>query len=177
VAPDEATLDEAYEKAASWWEAILTMNAFKQALKDPHTIPSTRADSDHQHTLLLRPVGQMALVKGLINALVLANGHLSLHEAVRRANQLDYSVTPSSMWRDTIVRADGRMVARKEAYDLAGRLISHMIASEYETDESRQRLWEDWNKARGKEPFEDIDDLEEHQRPEELPQPLSTSAP
>ena len=72
--------------------------------------------------------------------------------------------------------ADGRMVARKEAYDLAGRLIAYMIDSEFDTDESRQRLWEVWNRARGKDPYKDLDDLEEHERPEELPKPLTSSA-
>ena len=85
---------------------------------------------------------------------------------------LDYSCPPSSMWRDTIVRADGRMVARKEAYDLAARLIAYMIAADYVSEESKQRLWEDWNKARGKDPHAELDELEEHEQPEDLPEPL-----
>lgn len=173
IAPDEETLGTAYEKAASWWEEILSMDAFKAALKDPSTIPSIRFDTDDPHTLLMRPVGQMALVKGLVYALVASNGDLTWSETVRRANKLDYSCPPSSMWRDTIVRADGRMVARKEAYDLAARLIAYMIAADRMSEESKQRLWEDWNKARGKDPHAELDELEEHEQPEDLPQPLA----
>lgn len=173
IAPDEETLATAYEKAVAWWEDILSMPVFKAALADPSTIPNVRFDADDPHTLLLRPVGQMALVKGLVTALEAANGHLSRADAVRRAAQLDYSCPPSSMWRDTIVRADGRMVARKEAYDLASRLIAYMIAADYMSEETKQRLWEDWNAARGKKPHEELDELEEHERPEDLPEPLA----
>lgn len=172
VAPDEETLDTAYEKVTSWWDTILSMDAFRAALEDPSTIPNTRFDADNAHTLLMRPVGQIALVKGLVYALVSSNGSLQLADVVQRANKLDFSCPPSSVWRDTIVRADGRMVARKEAYDLAARLVAFMIAADYMSEESKQRLWEDWNKARGKDPHAELDELEEHQQPEELPQPL-----
>lgn len=172
VAPDDETLDTAFEKVSSWWEMILTMDAFRAALMDPSTIPDTRFDADNPHTLLMRPVGQIALVKGLVYALMFSNGALPLTEVVRRANKLDFSCPPSSMWRDTIVRADGRMVARKEAYDLAARLIAYMIAADYMSEETKQRLWEDWNKARGKQPHAELDELEEHEQPEDLPHAL-----
>jgi DNA sulfur modification protein DndB len=149
------------------------MDAYKTALRDPSTIPNVRFDSDDPATLLMRPVGQIALVKGLVYALGSSNGDLTQAEVVRRANKLDYSCPPSSMWRDTIVRADGRMVARKEAYDLAARLIAYMIAADHVPEESKQRLWEDWNKARGKDPHAELDELEEHEQPEDLPEPLA----
>jgi DNA sulfur modification protein DndB len=172
VAPDEDTLNTAYEKAAGWWEEILQMDAFKTALADPSTIPNVRSDADDRHTLLMRPVGQIALVKGLVSAMFTSNGNLSLSEARRRANRIDFSCPPSSMWRDTIVRADGRMVARKEAYDLAARLIAYQIGADFMSEESKQRLWEDWNKARGKNPHAELDELEPHEQPEDLPAPL-----
>jgi len=172
IAPDEETLGTAYEKVAAWWEDILSMDAYKAALKDPSSIPNVRFDADDPHTLLLRPVGQMALVKGLVAALQAANGELTRVEAIQRANKLDFSCPPSSMWRDTIVRADGRMVARKEAFDLASRLVAYMIAGDAMTEESKQHLWEDWNIVRGKKPHEELDELEEHERPEDLPEPL-----
>jgi len=173
VAPDEDTLNTAYEKVSSWWDEILTMDAYKDAFKDPATIPNTRSDADDSHTLLMRPVGQIALVKVIVHALNASNGTLTLTEAVRRTNRLDYSCPPSSMWRDSIVRADGRMVARREAYELAARLIAYMIAADYLPEEAKQRLWEDWNTARGKDPHAELDELEEHQQPEDLPEPLA----
>lgn len=173
VAPDEETLSAAYEKVAAWWEDILAMDVFKASLSDPTTIATIRYDADDTRTLLLRPVGQIALIRGLTAAMQASNGQLSRSEVIKRANQLDYSCPPSSMWRDSIVRADGRMVARKEAYELASRLITYMVAADFMPEESKQRLWEDWNKARGKKPFDDLDEIDEHERPEDLPEPVA----
>jgi DNA sulfur modification protein DndB len=47
-----------------------------------------------------------------------------------------------------------------------------MIAAEFTSEEAKQRLWEDWNKMRGKDPYAELDELDEHEQPEDLPQPL-----
>lgn len=172
VAPNEELLSTAYEKVAAWWESALTLDAYQSALRDPASIPNARFDSEHKHTLLLRPVGQIALVKGMVAALESAQGGLNLDQVVDRINQLDFSCAPSSAWRDTIVRADGRMVARKESYELAARLIAYVIAADFMSEEAKHSLWEDWNKARGKDPYSDLDEIEEHEHPEDLPEPL-----
>lgn len=173
VAPDDQTLDRAYEVVSEWWESFLTLQAYKDALSDPASIPSIRFDNEHSHTLLLRPVGQMALVKGLTRATTLSKGEVGLKTLLERVDRVDFFATPASIWRDTIVRADGRMVARKEAYELAGRLVCYMILPDYVTEEFTQTLFEDWNKARGRDPYSDIDTLEENERPMDLPEPLS----
>lgn len=173
VAPDDQTLGRAYEVVSEWWEAILTLDVFERALAEPDSIPSIRFDNEHKHSLLLRPVGQIALVKGLVRASGVYKDEVSLKTLLARVNRVDFSATPSSIWRDTIVRADGRMVARKEAYDLAGRLLCHMIASDRTTEEFEFTLWEDWNKARGKDVHAELDELDEHERPTELPEPLA----
>ncbi|MFC4605847.1 DGQHR domain-containing protein [Rhodococcus kronopolitis] len=173
VAPDDNTLNRAYDVVSDWWEQILTLQAFTTALSDPASIPSTRFDNEHSHTLLLRPVGQMALVKGLTRAMTYSKGEVSLKTLLERVDRVDFSATPSCIWRDTIVRADGRMVARREAFELAGRLVCYMILPDYVTEEFTQTLYEDWNKARGKDPYSDIDTLEENERPVDLPEPLS----
>lgn len=172
VAPDDATLDRAYERAAEWWDAILELEAFRNALNNPTQIPDIRYDAEHRHSLLLRPVGQIATVKGLVVALKTSKGDMSLKSALKRIDRLDFSATPDSMWRDTIVRADGRMVARKEAYDLAARLLCYLIAAEYVSDEFVEELRIAWNSARGRDPYAPVDELEEHERPQELPEPL-----
>lgn len=161
VAPPEATLEKAYEVAAEWWEKILTMEAFKNALEDLSTVPEVRYDAEHHHSLLLRPVGQVAFVKGLISAIDRSKGRLELTEAIRRANKIDWSSPTTSIWRDTIVRADQKMVARREAQDLAADLVAYLIGDEYMTEEMRHNLWVAWNKARGKDvehPVDQIDD-------------------
>ena len=61
------------------------------------------------------------------------------------------------------------MVARKEARELAGRLIAYLVGAEFMTEESRQQLWMDWNFARGY----DVEGDPEQGHPEGLPDPIS----
>jgi DNA sulfur modification protein DndB len=61
------------------------------------------------------------------------------------------------------------MVARKEARELAARLIAYLIGAEFMTEEDRQKLWKDWNLARGC----DVDGDLEMGDPEGLPNPIA----
>jgi DNA sulfur modification protein DndB len=142
VAPSDKQLEDAYNVAADWWDQILTLDAFVAALANTSSVPDTRYDPNNRHSLLLRPVGQVAFVKGLILAIQRGKGHLTLTEALRRANKIDWSSPAGSVWTNTIVRADGRkMVARKEAHELAAGIIAYLIADEYMTTDDRNELW------------------------------------
>ena len=173
VAPPERILEDAYLVAAEWWAGILTMDAFTNALEDLTTVPETRYDGDHHHSLLLRPVGQVAFVKGLIRAIDRSDGALTLTDAVTRSNKIDWSSPPTSIWRDTIVRADQKMVARKEAQELAADLVAYLIGDEYMTEDMRHNLWTAWNRTRGKDVETPVDQIDDDDLiPEDLPQPL-----
>jgi DNA sulfur modification protein DndB len=176
VAPPPAALDDAYTVAAEWWEAILGMDAFRNALDDISTVAEIRYDPSNSHSLLLRPVGQVAFVKGLIRAIDRSDGALDIDEATRRANLIDWATPPNSIWTNTIVRADGqKMVARKEAQELAAELVAYQIGDEYMTEEMRHNLWVAWNKARGKDVENPVDQIEDDSLiPEDLPEPLSS---
>ncbi|PWW23479.1 DNA sulfur modification protein DndB [Geodermatophilus normandii] len=171
VAPPDDVLDKAFDVAAGWWSAILTLEVFRTALHNPSSVPVTRADSTHKWSLLLRPVGQMALVRGLIRAMDRSRGELSREKALERAGRLSWKASPDSYWRDTIVNAAGRMIARKEAVDLAADLLAYLVAPEWTSEEEKSDLYERWNKARGRDPFSDVEDLPEEEIPEELPAP------
>ena len=173
VAPPESELERAYTVVAEWWEAILTMDAFTNALADLDSVKDVRFDGDHRHSLLLRPVGQVAFVSGLIDAIDRSDGKLTLTDAIRRANKIDWSAAPTSIWRDTIVRADGKMVARKEAHDLARDLVSYLIGDEFMDEQMRHDLWYSWNKARGNDVDTPIDQIEDDTLiPDDLPAPI-----
>jgi DNA sulfur modification protein DndB len=169
VAPEQEELERAYRTVAKWWDEILTLDVFVSSLDDLAGMREARFEPSHRHTLLLRPVGQVALIEGLALAIGNSQDQLTLTEALRRANQINWSCTPESVWRDTIVRADGRMVARKEARELAARLIAYLIGAEFMTEEDRQKLWKDWNLARGC----DVDGDLEMGDPEGLPNPIA----
>lgn len=172
VAPDEKLLDSAYEIAARWWEALLEMSVFREAMADLSAVSDVRFSNTNKKTLLLRPVGQTTLVKGLVLALERSKGDLTLQTLLDRAQTLDWSAGPTSYWRDSIVRSDGRMVARKEAVMLASSLLAYLIAPEFTSDEERTKIWQDWNEARGRDPFGDADELEPERMPEDLPDPV-----
>lgn len=173
TAPEESLLEEAYGKVAAWFDCVLTMDAFRHALENPQDVPEIRYSPDHEHGLLLRPVGQIALFLGLVKALERSNTSLSLEEVVARANKINWAASPTSMWRDTILRIDGRMVARKEAYELASDLIAYLIAPDYTDESMRRELWENWNRARGRNIDASLDEQKDEEIPEDLPDPVS----
>jgi DNA sulfur modification protein DndB len=125
------------------------VDAFREALDDLEIVKTVRFDDRDSRTLLLRPVGQVAFVRGVVKAMDISldakhkKSRLTLDEALRRVNQVEWRATADSYWRDTIVRADGRMVARNEAYNLAANLLAYLIGAEYMTDEMKSNLWRD----------------------------------
>jgi DNA sulfur modification protein DndB len=180
VSPPEPVLEAAFEKVVPWFFMLLDrLDAYREALADLDSIRIKRFDVDHPHTLLLRPVGQIALVRGITRAMRVSRDaetgrpRLTLGQAIERINKIDFSASANSIWRDTIVRASGRMVARNEAYNLAANLLAYLIAAEYYTPEEQWDLWEAWNIARGKETDEDrIAELEAQGATDELPKDL-----
>lgn len=181
VAPPDEVLEAAYEVVSDWWATILTMDAFANALDGSESIPEVRNDPTNEDSLLLRPVGQVSLVRGLVLAIGRSdqgNGpELSLAEAVKRANQIDWSTAGSSMWRGSIVSMDGKkMVARREMQDLAAELVAYLIGAEYMDKAMREELWRMWNQSRGRDVDSEIHAIDDDARlPEDLPEPVGTS--
>jgi len=173
VSPEETRLEGAYQVAAEWRTELLKLDALKWAIENPSELPEIRHSSSDPRALLLRPVGQIALVKGLIRALSRSEGAVTLPELISRANKLDWSASSSNYWRDSIVRGDGRMVARKEAYELAAELFAYLVASEFMTTNMKDELWTAWNAARGRDVKTPVDQIEDESLiPDELPDPL-----
>jgi len=180
VAPAPARLEEAYEIVADWWNEIIKIDVFDEAIKSElSSVIAIRNDPSQPQSLLLKPVGLVALVKGMVRAVERSKGVLSIEEAVRRANLVNFSYSGNSMWRDTVVRADGRMVARKESKDLAAELLAYLIGPEFMTTEMVNNLTNDWNLARGKNLEIDVGAIADDDEaafelvPEDLPAPVA----
>ena len=174
VAPAAAQIDEAYEIASDWWQTILTMPQFVDGLAAPERIPEVRHSPTDSAALLFRPVGQISLVKGLTQAYTASRGELSVEQLVRRASKVDWSPIASNYWRDVVVRPDGRMIAKREAYNLAATLLEYLIAPEVVDDEMQLDLWKHWNVARGKLVGVPVDELAPEEIPQELPAPVTS---
>ena len=170
VSPPEAALLEATEVMVEWFKTLLSMGVYKDAIETPGTIPGIRFSTTDPRSLLLRPVGQIALALGLVRAQELSadDSAKMLMTLVNRIPLINWSASPGNYWRDVLVKPDGRMIARREAYDLAADMVAYLITPNY-PEESRDGLWRAWNKMRGRDPFTPIDELEDDQVPEDLP--------
>ena len=176
--PEEPELENAFEMAKHWWESVLEgITVYKQALEDPHVVPDLRKPGMPQ-SLLLKPIGQIVLFKGLVRAMQRSKnngGRLTMDEAVSRADGLEWSID-SDMWLEVLVRASGAVTANKQTYDLGADLVAYLIAPEYTFDDQRNQLWTAYNKAKGI----DVEDPEVLADPEveplELPPPVTVRA-
>lgn len=120
--------------------------------------------------LLLRPAGQIALTKGLALAVERSQGQLSVEEAIRRANKVDWTASKSGYWSDVIIRPSRRMDASRSATNLGGELLAYLIGKEYMTNDQRDNLRKTWNERRGKDVITPESQIKvKDDKPEDLP--------
>lgn len=172
VAPPELQLQEGFTVASDWWSAILDLPIFQSVIEDPDLIPEIRFSATDSMALLLRPVGQVSLVKGLCQAYRRNRGGVPISELARRAGLVNWSPISSNYWRDVIVRADGKMIPRKEAYALAADLLEYLISPLTVDEEAEMSLWTRWNIGRGKVAAGELDGLPPEELPQDLPNPV-----
>lgn len=133
----EASVGAALEIAGEWWRAILAMDAFANVLTNLSAVPDVRRDPNHRHNLLLRPPGQVALVKGVIRAIELTSGRVQLADAMQRANSIDWSIHPAGIWGTSLVRGDGRVSSQRKDIGLAADLIATLITDVHRSEDQR----------------------------------------
>jgi hypothetical protein len=171
VAPPELQINAAYEIAKEWWIDVLNMRQFIDFVNDLDSVNVIRNSPNDESGLLLRPLGQQVLFKGLAMAYRRTNGEVPVKELVSRASAVNWSPSSANYWRDVIVRPDGRMINKREAILLAARLLEYLIVPTALPEETRDQLWADWNTARGKDIVGDIEILNSDEIPQELPVP------
>jgi DNA sulfur modification protein DndB len=144
--PSEDELDHYYELAERFWETVLTnLKPYQEALADLSQIPKMRQDTQ-PHSLLFKPVAQMALFRGL--TLAMDGERLTLEEAVKRANDIDWQMT-SSVWKGILVRPNNTIDPRSEAINRAGTLISYLIAADKMDEKEKEAIQVEYNKGKG----------------------------
>ena len=122
--PPDEELKKGYRWAARWWEAVLEEIAPLNWVRNrPEEIPSMRGPSK-RHSLLFRPVGQMALFRGIGTAVDLG---YNLEETIRRCNKIPWS-TRSCLWREILVSEALRPITREKNIRLGGDLIGYLLA-------------------------------------------------
>ena len=163
--PGEDELDAAYEVVESWWSSILSkMKPYQEALadttppqegiKDVSRIPKMR-EAGESYSLLFKPVGQIAFVKGLIMAI---QRKVDKNVAFDRANKCDWKLA-SDVWENIIARPDGKIIAKKEAIELTSELIAYFLSYDKMESKDKDSLNKRINRARGVEDKKDYKDL------------------
>ena len=173
--PSDDLIEEAYNRTLDWWNVLLAdIDGLKWAIGDPATIPEFRQD-ENLYSLLFRPIGIMALVKGLCLAKKRSDSKgqsASLATLVEQANQIDWKVRTgsavNSLWVETIIRVDGRMSTATESVAVAAGLVAYLIGKEYMDNEEINHFQRRYNLLRG-----DADIKDESHLGPELPSAIS----
>jgi DNA sulfur modification protein DndB len=144
--PPEEELNLYYEIVETFWNTVLNgLQPYKEALHDSARIPQMRKE-DQPYSLLFKPVSQQALFRGLIAAT--QNNRMTLSEAVRRANQIDWSIS-SSIWTNILVAPKGSMLRGEQPPVWGGKLIHYLIAADKMNDEEIKDTQREYNAAHG----------------------------
>lgn len=158
--PSDEELDEAYHTVERWWMKLMSkIPAFKDAAENPSQLPKMREESENG--LLLRPNGQIALVRGLSRAV---HRGVDLDTAIDRAAKISWRLD-DPMWRDILVKANLGMIARSENYDIAAELIAYLVGSDKMDDEKIKALAKRYAAIKGDETGET----------EKLPEPVGAA--
>ena len=125
VRPDDELLRAAYKDCARWWFALVNeFEPFRAGFNRPYMIPDFREYS-YKYSVAFRPVGQEAIVKGMMEAHHLTR--LGPAELVRRMNKLDWRLE-SSVWEGILLGGGEhrrRIITSKVS--TAANLIAYML--------------------------------------------------
>lgn len=144
--PSEEDIQQYYELVEKFWTIVLDgLQAYQEAIANCSEIPTMRKDEE-PYSLLFKSTAQIALFKGLIAAK--RKEGLNLEEAVRRANQIDWSIS-SPIWKNVLVTPSGTITRAQKAQNLGARMIAYLIAADKMTPEEIDVLQREYNSAQG----------------------------
>ena len=130
--PDGATQRVMKNESKEFWEKLCSdLDLFSSALYDPSEAGDSKRREIRRDFVLGKPVAQWALVQAIVR-LCTANPatgeRMSLDEACRRVNQLDWSVS-EPRWQQVLMNGD-KVLAGKSAVNFASRVIAYWLGQE-----------------------------------------------
>lgn len=122
--PEDQLLRAAYDECAKWWDALLAdFVPFRTVLADPFDIPQQR-HHDQRFSLALRPNGQEAIVRGLMEAHRISK--LSPKTLIERLNKVPMSFS-HRMWLGVLLGGGDHRVRVLNYSALASNLIAYLL--------------------------------------------------
>ncbi len=124
-----ATCSIMRQEAEDFWSAICSkVHLFSEALHDPNDSGNARRQEIRADYVLGKPVAQWALIQAIVrlrNESAEAGDRLSLDEACRRVNELDWSVN-APRWQQVLMNGD-RVLSGKSAVNYASQVIAYWL--------------------------------------------------
>ena len=123
--PDDATLDEMVNELETIWNGVATVFSVFRSVVERRATPGflrKGGDEEGSGSLLMRPVGQLALSRALRVSL---DEGMDLENILKLLDRIDWRLGEPP-WKGTVWHG-GRMVTTKEMQRLCFRLICYMI--------------------------------------------------
>ena len=127
------------------------LNAFRLG-NDLNERTQDLRESSGEHSLLMKPVAQEALIDALMYST--EDGVLTIDNAIDRANKLPWSYD-HEIWQDVLIAGDGKIQSGKAARKRAASLITYLIAGDKLSDEKKELHLENYQLSFAKKVNED----------------------
>ena len=135
--PDKATQSIMRQEAKDFWEKVCAeVYLFMDALHDPSEDGDARRREIRADYLLGKPVAQWALVQAIVR---LCNENddtgtrMSLSEACKRVNQLDWS-SSEPRWQQVLMNGD-RVLSGRSAVNFASQIITYWLGKDLNNEQ------------------------------------------
>ena len=116
------------EIADEWKRLIFGIGKWNEAMQDPDETGDENRRMLRKKSLLGRPIGQLALVKGYAHACEMIGQAVDRDILVRKLAKINWGID-DEMWRGVLVKPDGKIMYGVRVANIASKLIAHMIGA------------------------------------------------
>ena len=133
-APDNPTEPELerdkrqIEISEEWNRLISGIGKWKKALNDPQETGDKARTTLREKSLLGRPIGQLALVKGYAHTCILSGRNIDRKPLVRKLDSINWNMD-ADMWKGVLVKPNGKVMYGVRVANIAAKLIAHLIGA------------------------------------------------
>lgn len=116
------------EIAEEWERLISGIRKWGEVLQDPREAGDENRRVFRKKSLLGRPIGQLALVKGYAHACSRFGSAVDKSTLVKKLNEINWDID-NDMWRGVLVKPNRKVMYGVRVANTASKLIAHMIGA------------------------------------------------